>query len=428
MLDKKHIHFIGVGGIGISALAYLALESGKTVHGSDSNTSAITDDLKANGAEIFVGHSRDNVSNKCDLVIYTEAIDKATNEEYLKAEELGIPTLSYFQALGQLTHTKKAIVVTGTHGKTTTTAMLGQALVEDDLDPTVIVGTKVRAFNNRNIRIGKDDLMVVEGCEYRRSFLSLHPFGVVLLNIELEHVDYYKDEEDYVNAFIELVKQIPVEGFLVANVEDENVKKVIPHCVGTVIEVTEKETKEASFKLQVPGFFNEMNAMQAVKAAEAIGSDGHLIKCAIDNSFQGTWRRLEKVGELKGAIILDDYGHHPTEIKATLGALKEKYPERNIVCIFQPHQYSRTHELLEDFKTSFGDADKVIIPNIYEARDTEEDKKKISAAKLAEAIPNAIYGDGLENTADLIRKDIQEKDLIITMGAGNVRQVAESLV
>lgn len=431
MLVFDKIHFIGIGGIGISALASWALAEGKKVTGSDASDSALIADLKTQGAKISIGHFSENVGADVELVVYTEAIDSNTNPELGRAKELGIPTLSYFQALGKISEGKKTIAVAGTHGKTTTTAMLGLALIEAGQDPTVIVGSKVREFGNRNIRIGKSDLLVVEACEYRRSFLNLSPFGVVMLNCEADHLDYYKDENDYVKAFEELAREIPEDGFLVINKNDHHLHRVAKKCVGKVVEVGVAEAEQWDMPLLVFGKFNKLNALQAFKAAELLGADAHEVRHAL-RKFRGTWRRMELKGEFQGAKVYDDYGHHPTEISSTLGALKAAYPNKRLVCVFQPHQHSRTYQLLEGFKGAFKSADKVIVPNIYAARDTEEDKQKIDAERFVVALqeqhPDVVWGESLDKTYALLEKLITPKDLVITMGAGNITELADQLV
>lgn len=431
MKDFKHIHFIGIGGIGISALAHLSLAEGKKVTGSDTFESALIEDLIHQGAYIKMGHDSENVDAETELVIYTEAINRDANPEYQRAQSLGIPTLSYFQALGQLTQTQKTLVVAGTHGKTTTTAMLGLSLINAEWDPTVIVGSKVKEFQGRNIHIGKGDFLVVEGCEYRRSFLSLHPYGVVLLNCELEHLDYYRDETDYLEAYIDLIKHIPSDGFLVANTDDPNVRKITRYCAGKVIPVSRKEVDALALEVGVIGEFNRFNATQTYFAALHTGADDTKIREAIKN-FKGTWRRMENKGTFKNALVIDDYGHHPTEIKATLKAIKKAHPDQKLICVFQPHQYSRTHLLIEEFKSSFGYADHVIIPNIYEARDTEADKAKIDAEKLVEILktthPDVTWGDGFDNTYKILNGIANENCVIVTMGAGTIGTLADQLV
>jgi UDP-N-acetylmuramate--alanine ligase len=364
-------------------------------------------------------------------VIYTEAIDFKANPEYLKAKELGIPMMSYFQALGKISEGKKTIAVTGSHGKTTTTAMLGLALMEAGLDPTVIVGSKVREFAGRNIWFGQSDLLVVEACEYRRDFLTLKPFGMVNLNLDLDHTDYYKDEKDYVSAFVSLADKLPKDGFLIINADDKNSPEVAKHCKGQVVKAGMAEAEQWDMSLQVLGSFNRLNALMAFLAAEALGADNHEVRHSL-RKFKGTWRRMEVKGEFQGAKVYDDYGHHPTEVSATLKALKDAHPDKRLICVFQPHQYSRTFQLLDQFKTAFGSADLVIIPNIYAARDSAEDKQKIDAEQLVKAISehheNIIWGKDFETTYRLLKKQVTENDVVVTMGAGNITELSDQLV
>ena len=430
MLDNsRHIHFIGIGGSGISALAYRAIAQGIKVSGSDIGENPSTIKLKAEGADVFIGHKKENLGELCELVVYSEAIDKEKNPEYLAAEERGVKTISYFQALGEMSANKKTIVVAGTHGKTTTTAMLGHALMEAGEDPTVIVGSRVPAFDNRNIRIGHSQWLVAEGCEYKRSFLHLEPFGVILLNCELEHIDYYKDEDDYLSAYSELIGKIPEDGFLIYNAEDKNCQKISDACNGRKIAVKAEAGKE--LKLSVPGEFNQLNAAHALKAANEVTDKLQAVTKGLE-AFKGTSRRMEIKGERNGALLIDDYGHHPTEVKATLKALKAAYSDKRLICVFQPHQYSRTHELLNHFAHAFKDADMVIIPNIFEARDTDEDKAKISAEKLVEAISqnhdDCRFGRGAEKTLETLNKEVKAQDLIVTMGAGDVYKIGEAFL
>jgi len=428
MLDNfRHIHFIGIGGSGISALAYLALAHKIRVSGSDVSENPTTKNLKKEGATIHIGHSAKNLDELCELVIYTEAIDKKNNPEYLEAVKREVEMMSYFQALGLLSAHKKTIAVAGTHGKTTTTAMLGLALIEAKTDPTVIVGSRVPAFDNKNLRTGHSEWLVVEACEYRRSFLNLQPFGVVVLNCELEHVDYYKSEDDYVSAFRELVEKIPEDGFLVYNENDANCVKVSKACKGERIPVSLAHGEE--LKLKVAGEFNELNANMAFAAAIEVTEQTGLIRKGLED-FAGTARRMEVKGEKNGILVMDDYGHHPTEVRVTLEALKKAHPNRRLICVFQPHQYSRTYELLDQFTHAFAAADVVIIPNIFEARDTAEGKAKISAEKLAQAIsqnhPDCRWGKSFEETLDMLKTEAKSGDLIVTMGAGDVYKIGES--
>lgn len=424
MLDNlRHLHFIGIGGSGISALAYLAKAHGLKVTGSDVAKNPTTERLEQDGIVVFIGHQKENVNELTELVVYSEAIDKKTNPEYVEAKNRGLQTMSYFELLGELSAKKKTIVITGTHGKTTTTAMLGQALIEAGLDPTVIVGTRVPYFENRNIHIGHSKWLVVEGCEYRRNFSSLNPFGMMVLNCEWEHVDYFKSEEDYILAFQELAQKLPEEGVIIYNQTDKNAQKIAQHAPGKKIPVNFTDTSE--IRLKVPGDFNLLNAAHALKAGEEMGADHTRLLMGLHH-FHGTARRMEFKGELEGVLVMDDYAHHPTEIKATLSALKQKYPDKRLICVFQPHQYSRTFELLNAFKTAFGDADKIIIPNIYEARDTKADKAKISAEGLSQMIPNTLWGQGFEGTLEWLSNELKSGDLVVTMGAGDVYKIGEA--
>ncbi|MBN2095969.1 UDP-N-acetylmuramate--L-alanine ligase [Candidatus Peregrinibacteria bacterium] len=428
MQDYKKIHFIGIGGIGISALAYLSLAEGKQVTGSDVAESALLDDLRKEGAAITIGHDGDLVTDDTELVVYTEAIDPLTNPEYQRAKKLGLPLLSYFQALGQVSRTKKTIAVVGTHGKTTTTAMLGLALIRAGLDPTVIVGSKLKEFGRKNLYIGGGDLFVVEGCEYRRSFLNLTPFGVVFLNCEAEHLDYYKNEENYRAAYRELIDTIPADGFLVVNQNDKNACALAENCAGKVITVGPDDAAKLDIDLAILGDFNRLNAVHAYKAAKAVDANMDEVREALED-FRGAWRRLEHKGAFRGGLVIDDYGHHPTEVRLTIEAVKKAYPGKRLICVFQPHQHSRTHQMLEEFKEAFGAADKVIITDIYAARDTEEDKAKINAEKLAGAIhhPDTTWGKDLDHTFRLLQDEVKKDDVVLVMGAGSIGTLAERL-
>lgn len=420
--DSKHVHFIGIGGSGISALAYLAQFQGLKVTGSDLNLNPTGEQLRQEGVEVFIGHEAKNVSPSVDLVIYSEAINQNHNAEYLEAKSKGLRIMSYFEALGQLSEQKKTIVVTGTHGKTTTTAMLGQALIEAGLDPTVIVGTRVPFFGGKNVFWGKSDHLVVEACEYRENFSTLKPHTMILLNCEWEHVDYYKTEAHYVDAYKKLASKLPPDGFLIYNQTDVNCRKIASYTQATTIPLSYLDTSD--IRLKIPGDFNKLNAAHALKVGEQLGIVKETMLLNLFH-FAGTTRRMEIKGELEGVLVIDDYAHHPTEIKATLQALKEKYPQKRLICVFQPHQYSRTYELLEDFKTAFDQADMVLIPNIYEARDTEEDKKSISAQILAGQIPKAIWTEDFEKALHYLKEHLSLNDLMVTMGAGDVYKIGE---
>lgn len=398
--DTSSVYFIGIGGIGMSGLARLMAAQGKTVSGSDAFDSATIQELRSEGLEVFVGHEAGQLPEDAELVVYSEAIPE-DNVELLQARALDIPTRTYFEALGEMTDAYRLIAVAGTHGKTTTTAMLALILERAGLDPTVVVGSKLKEFDNRNVRVGQSDLFLVEACEYRRNFMSLHPSLLGVTNIELDHVDYFKSQSDYEAAFQDLAAQ------------SEEV-------------LWPEDVAEYDGEVGVPGQHNLMNAGMAAALARRLGVSEFVI-AEVLKEYEGAWRRFEYRGTACGALIYDDYAHHPSEIVATLEGAREKFPEERIVVVFQPHQYSRTAVLKEAFAESFDDADEVIIPNIYAARDTDEDRRAVTAEDLVEAIAehheDVKFGDGLEKTADYLLETIQDGDVVLFMGAGDVNRI-----
>ncbi len=399
LLDSaERIFFVGVGGIGLSGLARLLRAQGKICSGSDVRESSITAELEKEGMHITIGHQ--NLPDGTDLVIYSEAVPLDV-PELDDAENNDIPMMTYFEALGVLTDRYRLVALAGTHGKTTTTAMLGLILINAGLDPTVLVGSKLREFDGKNVRMGASDLFIVEACEYRRNFLPLKPELLGILNVELDHVDYFNDFEDYESAFKQLAEQS-----------------------GEVI--WPDEVSEYEGEMFLPGFHNRMNAGMAAALARRLGVNEAVIEETLAG-FSGTWRRFDYQGTANGALVYDDYAHHPTEIKATLLAAREKHPEARIVAVFEPHQYSRTAEMLEGFAESFNEADEVIIPGIYGVRDSEESMNAVSAQDLVDAIgenhENVSFEDGYENTAKNLLNHVGAGDLIMIMGAGTVDQL-----
>ena len=390
----QKIYFVGIGGIGMSGLARLLHLQGKDVSGSDLNATELTRDLGLEGVKVTIGHV---ALPEVDLLVYSEAVPK-TDPQRLEAKERGIEEMNYFDALGDFAEDYRLLAVAGTHGKTTTVAMLALILTGAGCDPTVLVGTKVREFEGKNIRLGEGDLMLVEACEYRRDFLSLNPALLGVTNIELDHMDYYKDLFDYRSAFEELSEQ-------------------------TEETIWPDDYSEYSGELSVPGEHNLMNAGLAAHMARRLGVPEAAIATALA-SFAGTWRRFEYKGEMNGAPVIDDYAHHPTEIRATLSAAAEEFPNRNIIAVFQPHQYSRTIALLDEFASSFEGASEIIIPGIYEVRDTEVDKNRINAESFVSEIKknhmNVKFIDGLDATAKHLRENLGQDDLLLIMGAGSI--------
>ena len=407
----KKVFFIGIGGIGISAIARMMLLQGKEVSGSDMSENELTQELKKLGVKVTIGQSFELIPKDVNLIVYTIAIPHYDSKLFKQVVDSNIPYKSYPEMLGVVTKDKYTIAIAGTHGKTTTTAMIAKILVDAQLDPSVIVGSLLNPSNTSgqgksNLIVGKSKYFVVEACEYERSFLNLKPKLSVITNIEADHLDYYKDLNDIQDAFNQF------------ELQSENVIKEY------------REYLEKVPKLRVPGEHNRMDAAAAYAAAIFLGINEEIIQKSLA-SFEGTWRRLEKRGQTKeGAIIYDDYAHHPTEIKASLQALRELYPKNKykITILFQPHLYSRTKALFEDFTKSFKEADKTLLLPIYFAR--EEKDSSVSSEKLAEAI--CLAGDDAQvfSTFELAEKyvrtlNLSSKDVFVTMGAGEAYKVAE---
>lgn len=424
--QARKIHFIGIGGIGISAIARMFLLEGKAVSGSDQNQSLVTAELAKLGAKIFIGQKAENISPETELIIYTIAIP-ADNPERVTGERLNIPSLTYPEALGQISKTKTTIAVAGTHGKTTTTAMIAQIALAAKLDPTVVVGSFMLNDDGSqtNFIAGKGDLLIAEACEYRRSFLNLSPKILVITNIDDDHLDYFQYLADIERAFAELAAKVPKDGYLICDVNAPNLASVLAAAKCQVIDYKKKESD--NLHLLIPGTHNILNAQAALAAGEMLGVSPSTSLEAL-NRFKGTWRRFEFKGELAGgALIYDDYAHHPTEIKATLVAAREKFPKRRIIAVFQPHLYSRTKLLLEDFAVSLRLADEVIIAPIYAAREAPD--PTVSHQQLAAAIgAKAQALESLPAITAHLQTLIKPTDLVLTIGAGNVCEVAEALL
>ncbi len=428
----KKIHFIGIGGIGMSALARYFLHDGKEVSGSDRVESNITEALAKEGVKIFIPQVGSNIASDIDLVVYTEAMAK-DQEEMVEAQKLGVPMVNYFEALGLVVNSYYLIVVAGTHGKTTTTAMLTDVLEEADLDPTAVIGS-LRSKTGSNFRAGKSKYAVVEACEYKRDFLHLEPDILVITNIELDHVDYYKDLVDVQNAFQTLAKKVPADGFIVADVKNENVKPILAGAVATVIDY--REFVSLDLLMRQPGLHNRLNAGAVRAVAKKLEIDEKNSDQALSN-FAGTWRRFEYKGILHNGeneiTVYDDYGHHPTEIKATISGTRELFPNQYLTVVFQSHTYTRTSELFTDLTEALAKADEVVLLPIYAAR--EENISGVSSEKLAVAInelgtETTVVNNPEEAVGVIKNKIYQDKGgVVVTMGAGDMTTiVAEGLV
>lgn len=425
ILKSKKIYICGIGGIGLSALARILNEKGIKIYGSDQTKSDLTKELEKENIKIYYEHNEKNIPEDIDLFLYSTAIPES-NSERKYAEQLKIPTLTYAEALGNLSKNYKLIAVAGTHGKSTTTAMISLILKSAKIDPTIVIGTLLKELNNKNYQLGKSDIMLIEACEYKDAFLNYNPEILVLTTIEADHLDYFKTEENYFKSFENFIKKVPENGYIIYNPLDENTKKIIKSSKANKIPWTEENIHP-----KVPGNFNVQNANAALKVAEILKIDKNTAEESIKN-FSGTWRRMEiKETSLKGPIFIDDYGHHPTEIQLTLDAIRKTHPKAKILCIFQPHQYNRTKEILNGFAKSFTKVNQVIIPDIYEVRDSEEDKKLVSREILVNEINkvsnNAISGKSLDNTIQIIKSEFQNWDIIITMGAGNINNIYKEI-
>ncbi|MCB9815123.1 UDP-N-acetylmuramate--L-alanine ligase [Candidatus Nomurabacteria bacterium] len=428
-IDKiSRIHFIGIGGIGMSALARHFLTEKKKVSGSDRTLSLITKELAKEGVQIFAEQVAENITKDIELVIYTEAVNKTTEgyRELKKAKELKIPTVNLFEAEGLAFNPYYLIAITGTHGKTTTTAMLTDIFEALDKDPTAIIGS-LRAKTKSNYRAGKSKYAIVEACEYKRDFLHLKPDILVITNVEYEHVDYYKDLADVQSAFRQLAEQVNEGGVVIANTSDANVAPILKDLSVPVVNYL--DILDLDLELKQPGFHNRLNAAAASAVARHEKLDLEKAKAALMN-FTGTWRRFEYKGELNGAPVYDDYGHHPTEIRATISAARELYPDKKLTIVFQPHTYTRTKQLFDEFAKAVGLADAVLFLPIYSAR--EENVSGVTSRELSvkslEFTSNSSYADSFESAEKLLRQKISDEDVVVVMGAGDVTELAGSLV
>lgn len=447
--EHAKIHLIGIGGVSMSGIAEMLIDLGCRVTGSDWNASDLTERLERDGAKIFIGPQRaENITDQ-DLVVYTAAV-KADNPEMVRARELGIPAVERPEMLGLLMKRYNSpVCISGTHGKTTTTGLIAQTLVELGCDPTVTIGGELDSIGG-NIRIGGREYFVAEACEYCRSFLSFFPKVSVILNVEEDHLDYYKDIADIRSAFRDFAALTPDGGCVIANADSENVRltlegldrNIVTFGVEREADYTAKNiTHDGSdlysydlykkgepvcrVELSIPGRHNVHNSLAAAAVIDFFGLD--LKRAAtIFNHYVGTHRRFERNGEFNGAVIVDDYAHHPTEIEATLNAAREM-DFKNIYVVFQPHTYTRTKTLYEDFKRVLSDRGiKLILADIYAAR--EKDTGLVSSSELSADIPGSVYLPSFEAIEDYLVKTIGPGDLLITMGAGDVYKIGENLL
>ncbi|MFN1834714.1 UDP-N-acetylmuramate--L-alanine ligase [Balneola sp. MJW-20] len=448
----RHIHMVGIGGIGMSGMAEILLQRGYEVSGSDGVKSETTDRLEELGAKIYIGHEAGQIEG-ADVVVYTSAIKAEENIETRAAIEARIPTIKRAEMLAELMKMKFGIGVAGTHGKTTTTTMIGHVTQDGNYDPTIIVGGKVHSFDKTNAVVGKGDLIVVEADEFDRTFLRLTPSIAVITNIEAEHLDIYDDLEDVKNAFIDYANKVPFYGAVVVCLDDPNVRSIIPELKRRIISygmtpqarvravdihlnafsstftVMHNGEKAGVITINTPGEHNISNALAAVATGIELGIDFKLIKKGLER-YQGVFRRFQLKYE-NGVMVIDDYAHHPTEVKATLQAAHKGWPDRRVVAVFQPHLYSRTQELYKEFGLSFFDAEMLIVTDVYPSR--EKPIEGVSGKLITDTAEqyghkNVRYIKDKEDVTDTLKEICKEDDIVITMGAGDIYRFGEEFV
>lgn len=415
-MNKMKIHFIGIGGIGVSALAQYYLAKGHKITGSDLVFSEVVEKLEEKGIRIDLGpHRSENIPKDVDFVIYSPAV-QTNNPEYKQAKAQGVKLLSYPKALGAIVKEYFTIAISGTHGKSTTCSMLSLVLIKAGLDPTVIIGTKLKEFGDTNFRMGKSKYLIIEADEWKASLLNYWPKIIGLTNIEREHLDYYKDLDHILKTFKEFFSHLDKDGLLI------DARK---------FDLKSDEAKKLKNILKVPGDHNVSNALLALNIARALKIPDQVSFKAL-SEYKGSWRRFEIVEKEKFTII-HDYGHHPTEVKATLVAAREKFPNKKIWCIFQPHQYQRTYFLFNDFVRVFSSApiDKLIIIDIYDVagREKGDIKEKVSSKKLIEKIdkPWAKYLPK-DKVKKYLEDNLEGEEIVIIMGAGDVYKLLDTNV
>ena len=447
-----HIHFIGIGGISMSGLAEILLEEDFRISGSDAKASPLTRSLEEKGAVIHYGQRASNITDDIDVVVYTAAIHP-DNPEFACAREKNIPMLTRAELLGQIMRNYDTpIAISGTHGKTTTTSMVSHILLEGDCDPTISVGGILPAIGG-NIRVGASETFVTEACEYTNSFLSFFPKISVILNMDADHLDFFKDIDDIRHSFRRFAQLLPADGTLIINADTPEYESIIKDLPCQVITygldhpadytaeditwdkyghasftVKKNGCKVGSYYLRVPGIHNVSNALAAIAVGKLLDLPDEVIVKGLGN-FTGTDRRFQYKGEVGGITIIDDYAHHPTEIAATLESAKN-YPHEKIWCVFQPHTYTRTKALLPEFAKALTLADHVVLADIYAARETDD--LGISSRDLQKQIQElgtpCDYFPTFDEIESFLLKSCTHGDLLITMGAGDVVNIGEHLL
>lgn len=449
MYQKKyHIHFVGIGGIGMSGIAELLLNLGYIVSGSDLKPSEITDRLQTLGGRIFQGHAAANIAGS-DVVVVSSAIDER-NPEVEAAVKAAVPVIKRAEMLAELMRLKYSIAVAGAHGKTSTTSLVASILDAGGLDPTVVIGGKLKGLGS-NAVLGQGEFIVAEADESDGSFLKYSPTIAVVTNIDREHLDFYKDLDEIKSVFLDFIERIPFYGLAILCLDNEAVQDLIPMVrrrfttfgLSPQADLQARDVISQGFQsrfnvlrygeilgeiqLNLPGNHNIYNALAAVGVGLELGIDFDAMKSALE-SVQGVQRRLEIKGTVKGIIVIDDYGHHPTEIKTTLDALKKSWPDHRKVVVFQPHRYTRTQALFDEFTRSFYDSDLLIVMPIYSAGEPplpEVNSRLLSDSIQAHGHKDVRYADSPGRAGAMLSEIVRDGDVVLTMGAGNVWQVGD---
>ncbi len=448
----RHIHFVGIGGIGMSGIAELLINLGYKVSGSDLRNTVVTRRLSALGCHIFQGHKREHLGG-ADVVVYSSAVEEA-NPEVLAAKDLYIPVIPRAEMLAELMRLKYGVAIAGAHGKTTTTSMVASILTHGHLDPTVVIGGRLDIWGGSNAKLGQGDILVAEADESDGSFLALSPTIAVVTNVDYEHIDYYGDIESLRETFINFINKIPFYGTAILCLDNEEIQGIIPHLKKKYLTYgmssqtdlrgrdLEKESLGTSFEaiyhnhslgrvvVGMPGEHNVLNALAAMAVGLDLDLDTEVIKEGL-KSLGGLERRFQVKGERSGVIVLDDYGHHPTEIMATLKAVKECWPERRLIVVFQPHRYTRTKLLFDRFVISFNQADILIMTSIFSAGETAingVNGKGLSQGIKEHGHKEVIYCQNQDEILPILLSIVRSGDLVISLGAGDIYKVGEELL
>jgi len=449
MYQKEyHIHFVGIGGIGMSGIAEILVRLGYTVTGSDLKPSANTRRLEELGCQVVIGHAPENIGNT-DVVVTSSAIDRR-NPEVMAAKKTGIPIISRAEMLAELMRLKYSIAVAGAHGKTSTTSITAAILEKGGLDPTVVIGGVLKS-KGTNAMHGLGDFIIAEADESDGSFLKFSPSIAIITNIDREHLDHYGNLASIKRAFVQFTERVPFYGLSILCLDNESVQEILPQLTGryTTYGLNTRadyqargisfEGSRSSFSvyhhdellgevtLNLPGVHNVSNCLAGIAAAREIGIDFPMIKCAL-STIEGVKRRLEKKGDRDGVMVIDDYGHHPTEIKTTLLAVRESWPGKRIVAVFQPHRHTRTRDLFDEFTRAFYNTDTLMILPIYSAGETPIDgidSQSLGAMIEKRGHEHVACFDTFDEVVDRLEATLKEGDLLLTLGAGDVLKVGE---